>query len=135
MRTEVCLLVRSLGSGKAEKSYLNSRHSLTSQAALFLGFYNLSYISLYVCVRGLCQAHWLWKNNLTGFNLLPPSPPPQLFVVYVSGSLGIHALSELTLQIRVCFMVALWPAVGSEIVSPKPTRLLSQIPGCFSLKG
>lgn len=59
------------------ESGLNSKHSLTSEATRFLVclLYNLSHI-LCVFVRGLCQAQWLWKNNLTGFNLLPPLPPP-----------------------------------------------------------
>lgn len=58
------------------ESGLNSRHSPPSETTLCLVClrYNLSYI-LRVFVRALCQTHWLWKNNLTGFNLLPPHPP------------------------------------------------------------
>lgn len=86
------------GVSRTWETGLNSRHSPTSEAALFLVclFYNLSYI-LCVCERVLCQACWLWKNNLTGFNLSPPPPhphsssflfppSPQLFLA--SGSFG-----------------------------------------------
>lgn len=74
--------------GRTWESGLNSRHSLTSEATLCLVclLYNLSYI-LCVFVRVLCQTHWLWKNNLTGFNLLPPSsflfpPSPRVFLFF-----------------------------------------------------
>lgn len=55
------------------ESGLNSRHSPTSEGLVCLPYNNLSHI-LCVFVRALCQAHWLWKNNLTGFNLYPPPP-------------------------------------------------------------
>lgn len=45
----------------------------------------LQLISHLMCARGLCQAHWQWKNNLTGFNLFlpPPSLPPFLSFSFV----------------------------------------------------
>lgn len=67
------------GISRTWESGLNSRHSLASEATAVSGclLRNLSYI-LWVFVRVLCQAHWLWKNNLTGFNLLPPPPSSSL---------------------------------------------------------
>lgn len=46
----------------------------SNTVSVFSLAHNLSYI-LRVFVRALCQTHWLWKNNLAGFNLLPPAPP------------------------------------------------------------
>lgn len=38
-------------------------------------------LSCLSCVsQSLAKPHWLWKNNLTGFNLLPP-PLPSLFLL------------------------------------------------------
>lgn len=61
-----------------------SRHWSSAVSPVCFFFFslthNLSYI-LRVFVRALCQTHWLWKNNLDGFNLLPPPtplPPPSL---------------------------------------------------------
>lgn len=79
----LCAELQGGGSGSGRgvswtpESRLNSRHSPPSEATMNLVClrYNLSYI-LCVFARARCQTHWLWKNNLTGFNLLPPSPLP-----------------------------------------------------------
>lgn len=67
---------------RAERKWVKfqafSRHwsSAASCVFFFSLAHNLSYI-LRVFVRALCQTHWLWKNNLAGFNLLPsPTPLP-----------------------------------------------------------
>lgn len=64
------------------ESGLNSRHSATSETATVFGIVFLSEaLSCLSCVsQSLAKPHWLWKNNLTGFNLLPP-PLPSLFLL------------------------------------------------------
>lgn len=63
-----------------------------------------SFILHRVCMWVPCQAHWLWKNNLTGFNCPPPPtssfPSPFLFCCVLQ-RLGIHLIySELRAQAR-----------------------------------
>lgn len=82
----LCVELQGSGSGRCvswtRESRLNSRHSPPSEATMNLVclHYNLSYI-LCVFVRARCQTHWLWKNNLTGFNLLPPPHPHSLLLL------------------------------------------------------
>lgn len=97
-----------------------SNHSASSLSLLQL-------ISHLMCARGLCQAHWQWKNNLTGFNLfLPPTPsslPPFLsFFFFFCVRLGglefilfanFHAQTELALQAWPAFTTTSGPPVRS----------------------
>lgn len=52
---------------------LNSRHS---PPRCFWFVFSTTYLTSCACVRVLRQARWLWKNNLSGFNLLPSLLPP-----------------------------------------------------------
>lgn len=80
------------------ESGLNSRHSATSETATVFGIVFLSEaLSCLSCVsQSLAKPHWLWKNNLTGFNLLPPHPTslplPLSFLLCTSETLGIHLI-------------------------------------------
>lgn len=77
------------------ESGLNSRNSPPSEATLLHKAVSTTYLTSFVCVCVLCQPHWLWKNNLTGFNLLPPPcllPPrsPHFLFLCASERLGIR---------------------------------------------
>lgn len=104
----------------------------SNAVSVFSLAHNLSYI-LRVFVRALCQTHWLWKNNLAGFNLLPPpnpTPPPPFLLPLPSSPLPFFSLLLLLFDLF-CVPLRGWEFILFGNFVPVRAPTLSRFNGSF----